>query len=236
MTSCPTCEEEFSALGQHWRLSDCPYPTLSEHQEEVITGLLMGDGTVHRGNRNPRIVVCMITRPYLEFLDQIFPHLGTGVRKKATAEEEAKRHRESGFNPNANSDNYHDQYEWRTRTYPKFSSFESWYFTGEKLWPSKIKLTPVVLKHWYCGDGSFRNKNNQRYITIAMDNERENKRKVERYFKDGPGVEVSNWAEAERESGSISCSASFTVDDSRSLFKYMGNPPPGFEYKWPDDF
>ena len=40
---CPECGEKFKGIDTHWYKSSCNYPPISQHQKEVIIGLLMGD-------------------------------------------------------------------------------------------------------------------------------------------------------------------------------------------------
>lgn len=229
---CPTCTGSYEKLGQHWAMSDCEFPQPTPHQYEISTGVLMGDGSLYRRNPNPFFQVTMVTEEYLEHLDSQFPVLGIGVSCIEVAESKAKKMRERGYE-GASAENYSDVYRWTTRTNPHFERFEGWYSSGEKVWPEGIDLTPTVLKHWYCGDGHFANSGTARYMKIIMNNEIDNKEKVERYFKEGPGVEVSNWSDFTYDSGRRQCSAEFNVAESETLFKYMGDPLPGFEYKWP---
>jgi len=237
METCPQCGNEYKEIGKHWSKSlSCEYPPLSDHQREITVGLLMGDGNLNRCNKNPRLRVKMISPNYLEYLDSEFDIFGTGVRLRHTAEENAKRTRESGFSPDAEAENYSDVYEWLSRTHPALSEFESWYASGEKVWPTDIELTPTVLKHWYCGDGHWDNRTTNNRIQISMSNEVENTDKVERIFKNVGLPTPNNWKIAERPSGGKICEAHFTVEQSHELWEYMGKPLPDFEYKWPERY
>ena len=63
---CPLCGGQYSQLATHWsRSKDCSVPDLSGWQREVITGLLMGDGSVVVPNKNPSLHVKMITEDFL---------------------------------------------------------------------------------------------------------------------------------------------------------------------------
>jgi len=147
---CPECGEKYKQLGQHWTGS-CSAPQLTKQQYDIVVGLLMGDGNLRRNGKNPHIKIVMISPNYLEYLDEMFGCLGTGIRLTQTAAESAKRNRDSGFSPNAKEENYSDLYQWRTRSLPELHDF-NWYKTGKKVWPEDIELTPTVLKHLYCGD------------------------------------------------------------------------------------
>ena len=44
---CDQCGEDYRSLSQHWSLSQtCDYRSLSDHQREIVRGLLLGDGTL----------------------------------------------------------------------------------------------------------------------------------------------------------------------------------------------
>lgn len=237
-TECLQCGDEFERLGTHWAMSsDCEYPTLTQKQREITTGLLMGDGRICRQEfRNPVISLEMITKEYLQYVDEKFGVLGTGVSITRTAEESAEQMRNINFRANAEAKNYSDVYGWYSRTNPEFEEFADWYSTGKKVWPEDIKLTPTVLKHWYCGDGHWDNSGTNNYIQISMSNELKNTDKVDKLFENAGLPSPNNYRICERKDGTLKCDARFTVSQSKELWEYMGNPLPGFEYKWPKDF
>jgi len=234
-TACPECGNEYEALGIHWSRSSCSAPELTERQKEIVVGLLMGDGSLNRGSKNPLIQVKMISPNYLEYLDDIFGCLSTGVTLVQTAAESAKDCRDRGFRPNAAEENYSDKYLWNTRRLQELHEF-NWYKTGKKVWPEWIPMTPTVLKHWYVGDGCFDNKNTSHHIQISMSDEIKNTDKVDNYFERMNLPTPSNYAISERKDGGKKCDAEFTRSASEELFEYMGEPLPDFEYKWPEEY
>lgn len=191
----------------------------------------MGDGSVDRTSTNPRISCSNTKKKYLDYLDKQFPVIGLGVKLENSAKECAERDRCSGFNKTASADQYSDMYRWRTRTHPELAEFGNWYKGGYKLFPENISLSPVLLKHWYVCDGSYINHNYNSHIVIGISNERENIDKIKKYFstQDLPEPKVSS---SVRSNGSINTSIRWTVCGSLELFDYMGEPLPGFEYKW----
>lgn len=239
LVDCPNCERgPFEHIGQHWNKGDrCSEPQLTEEQEEVIAGTLMGDGCVSHTDKNPALSCLMINQRFLEHLDEMLGVFSTGVRLARTAEESAEENRERGFRPNADAEDYSDQYQLDTRNLEQLHKYEDWYSSGEKVWPEDLELTPTVLKYWYVGDGSYQVGENQvrGNIVLSLNNEREHKDKIESYFHDGPGVTVDRWREYEAPNGRIDCAAVFHADTSEQLFDYMGSPLPGFGYKWPDE-
>jgi len=232
--TCPQCGNEYQIIGTHWsKSSSCEHPSFNSHQNEIITGLLMGDGTINKGRdgSNPRLQVEMTSPKYLYHVNEQFGILGCSVQLSMTGEESAKKTRDSGFSPRAKPKNYDDLYVWRSRSHPELNNFIEWYETGRKVWPNSINLTPTVLKHWYCGDGSWNNTNSNNFIHISMWNEVENREKVNRMFENVGLPSPSNYNIHEKR-----CSAEFTVSQSKELWEYMGEPLPDFEYKWPDRY
>jgi hypothetical protein len=201
----------------------------------------MGDGYIDKeGDQNPRLRCTMITKEYLEYLDDVFGILSTGVKLHQTAKELVKENIERGFNTKAKIENYHDLYRWQTISMSQLDIISEWYDSGEKVWPKDIDLTSTVLKHWYVGDGCYINKNSKDYIKIALANEVDNKEKVYNYFKEVGLPEPDNWDISERNDGGMNCSVEWNKDKSKELLEYMLEDgygiPPGFEYKWPEEF
>jgi hypothetical protein len=231
---CPECKSEYESVATHWAISNsCNYPEITLKQEQILTGVLMGDGTINAGSQNPAVQVKMITEEYLEYLHSVFGIMSTGVKKVRTAEECAEENKERGFSTNVNEENYSDQYMWRTRTNPIFNGFRFWYRSGSKVFPKNIILSPTVLRHWFVCDGSYCGKNS---ISISMANERGNKQKIESYFIDRNLPTPNTWQEHETSMGIMSFTAVWNKNESIELFEYMGYSLPGFEYKFPNDF
>jgi hypothetical protein len=235
-TKCPECCEKYKSIGNHWYWIPKHRPDFTQKQKEVITGVMMGDACINRGNKNPNIKCVMSSPNYLEYLDYIFGCLGAGVSLIKTAAEGAKESRDKGFNQNAKAKNYSDVYRWRSKSHPNLQKWADWYSTGKKVWPKDIKLTPTVLKHWYCGDGCWSNKNTSNYITISMSNEINNLEKVNQIFENVGLPAPSNYHISERRSGGKRCNAVWTVEQSKELWEYMGKPLPDFYYKWPKKY
>jgi len=237
-STCRQCGREFQRIGTHWRKSDCEYPEFTEKQNEIITGLLLGDGCVLRSNptSNPRVACNMVAEEYLEYLDEQFPVMGTGVVKTKTSEQAAKEKVDSGFRPDASKEDYQDVYRWYSRNTPRLESYLDWYSTGKKVFPDDIDLTPTVLKHWFVGDGFFDIYNYKvGRVAISTSNEIQNKRKIESYF-DNIGFTQYYWKGFERKDGSEGGSIVFSTEITEQLFEYMGEPLPSFEYKWPNNY
>lgn len=217
------CGEDFSRIGTHWRFNPNHRPSISDEQREIVTGLLMGDGYIDTRPDNPYIVLCMISENYLQYIDDVFGVLGKGVTLDKTAEQNAK------YN-GGSSENYNDLYRWRSVSHPELSDWSCWYGSGDKVWPDDITLTPTVLTHWYVGDGHLNKQNGG--IELTVTNERGNRSKVQRYFKQ-VDVPVGGWCERNNRKETRMY---WHGDDRDALFEYMDEPLPDFEYKWPERF
>lgn len=230
---CQKCGAEYESIGQHWSKStNCSHPSFTSHQREIITGLLMGDGTINRSEEyNPFLKSDMISPNYLEYVDEELGVFGMGVSLYRTAEENARNSRESGFSTDAESKNYSDVYRWYSMRHPELKELEDWYSSGEKIWPTDIELTPTVLKHWYCCDGHWDNSGTHNSIQIGMANEAGNTEKVDVMFQNAGLPAPSNY-----NTSGLKCTAQFRREQSEELWKYMGEPLPDFEYKWPEEY
>jgi hypothetical protein len=229
---CEQCNSKYERIGGHWtRSTSCNYPSISEKKKDILIGLLMGDGSIgHAGCKNQRISTTMISPNYLKYVGNKLGWLSTGVRFSKSAKESATEALERGFDTNAKEENYADQYNLRTRSHPFITSLSDWYSSGSKVWPEDIKLTPTVLKHWYCGDGHYRSDTTHSNIVITIDNEIDNKEKISNYFNNVELPPPSNY-----NTSSKTANAEWTVEDSYDLWNYMGKPLPDFEYKWPKE-
>lgn len=237
METCHNCGKERENLSRHWHLSsECEYPKLTEQQKEIISGMLMGDGSLNFWNkdRNCRLEVKMVKQEFLDHLDNELGIFSNGVRLQSTGAEQASKSKEA-FGVEAEPDNYNDVYRFQTKSIPELNEFADWYTDDGKVWPEENILTPTVLKYWYASDGTLDNSAHHEHILISCVSERDNKQKVERYFEKADLPTPSRWNESERKTGGWRSSIAFTKSDSRKLFEYMGEPLPGFEYKWPKD-
>ncbi len=222
---CDCCGNEYERIASHWAHKQSHKPSLTQKQKEIVTGLLLGDGWLNRGNKNPFVGIETVSDQYLEYISDQFGILGMDVFEYRSAEENANRNK--NIESTDKAENYSDTYRWRSRTHPELQKWADWYSTGEKVWPEGIELTPTVLKHWYCGDGNWNNSNSNNYIRISTSNEIENKNKINKMFNEVGLAIPSNFDGINME---------FTVEQSKELWEYMGKPLPDFEYKWPEKY
>lgn len=224
MEKCPDCKCEFTRLGSHWAISDCDYPSFTNEQRNIITGVLMGDGWIkNKRDRNPYFAVSMINEDYLDYLNNKLSLHAVGVSHTRSAEESASMAKKSGLHKSAESENYNDLFTLRSRSNPNLKEFAEWYDSGEKVFPDSINMNPTVMKHWYICDG---HKHRDGYIQIGVSNEKENFDKLCEYFNS------SGLPEPKLNKYNNNAIIRWTVDESKDLLEYMGNSITGFEYKW----
>ena len=227
---CHECGKEYTnkGIGHHWRQSSCSYPVPSIRQKEIFTGLLMSDATIQDTGSYPMMRIGMTNRLFLEWLEKELGLLCSSLVLKKTAEDSARHARKTGFRPKAKTKNYRDVYALTTRSLPFFERLLEWYSTGEKVFP-EIKLTPTIVKMWYCGDGNLavrREENYQHYAQITCSNEKDRMGKLQKMFNQA-GFDPS----ISKNDGRLS----FSNKETKELLSWMGDPPPGFKYKWEID-
>jgi len=206
---CHDCGAQYAKISQHWSLGDCSRPEVSDYQADVLRGILLGDGNVRLQQKHPSYRCKMTNRRFLVWLDSVMGHLSAGVRQE-----------HDGFG------NENPMYCWQSWSHPFLGRFNTWYSSGEKVFPKDIELTPTVLTMWYIADGHYKTGGSNRNFSIGCANEMNNKDKIASYFRRVDLPTPSNWNNH---------NIVWTKPASRELFKYMDEPPPGFSYKWPEN-
>lgn len=197
---CYNCGAERTYLSSHWNGKSCDYPRLTKNQYNTVIGCLMGDGHVDNNRLH-------VTNTNLEYLRSLIGDLGFLFGKIID-------------NPTPKGSK--DAYALITRTHPMIGNLRGWYESGEKVYPKRLKLTPTIAKHWYCGDGSLgRTKDSYRCIFTATQ-------------QSGMIETIVKWFRSE----GFRCTYSdmgriyISVKDTPQFLNWMGKPPAGMEYKW----
>lgn len=220
---CDTCGERFAHIGKHWNNSVCRWPHLTSRQMAIVTGVLMGDGTLLRDGTDCCVGIEMTNREYLEWLDHRLGVFSTGVKLKHTPSEQLKRAEDSPLEQIRSAKTLKPSYLLLTRRSPQFNRFRTWYDTGEKRYPAHLSLNPNVVRHWYCCDGTLniREKAKNPRASLICTNER-----------DRPGFILDLFQQVGFEPTEQNGTFVFDVEETARLLDWMGGPPPGFEYKW----
>lgn len=105
---CYECGRYYTNLAMHWSAYPSHRPNFTDRQKDIITGSMMGDGGLGKSSKNPRLIINMTTKPYLEYLDRIFGKLSSGVRFSRSAEDSVKFSKENPIFKTINEENYSD--------------------------------------------------------------------------------------------------------------------------------
>lgn len=207
MAECHQCGGKYQQLSKHWISSDCSFLKFSNRQWEILEGLMYGDARlVNKDGRNCYVSVSNTKKEFLKWFDREMGVLSTGV----------KEHGEP-------SENEVQAYTCSTRTHPDLDEFLSWYNQSVKKPPEK-ELSPLSLKCWYVCDGTVNVDENRRptarISSRKSDEVKERFRKIFVYHGFDPTWSYSHLV--------------FNCDETEKLLDRMGEPLPGFQYKWPE--
>ena len=117
---------------------------ISKDLAEILTGLLLGDGSliINKGSPSGYYSHGEKHHKFLFWLFNLLQEYGLEWSGKIR-ESKITNYGTTGFS--ANTYYYRDLKEWRNRFYP----------AGKKMVPKHIKLTPSMLLHFYIGDGNY---------------------------------------------------------------------------------
>lgn len=228
MVHCPECDYSGSSrgLGLHFYHNDNHKPSFDDEQMEVLTGCLMGDGSVSECGESYHFRIASVNKQYLEHLNNKLGILGLGVKLDRSAEELAEHDRDTGFNPRAKEENYNDLYLLETRVSDELSPLRRWYKSGQKTYPRDIRLSQTSFKYWYCDDGNYDTESGGR-IRISCANENTNKEKLRYIFRNS---DIPEPAFIDFDAG---MNIKWSAGSTEKILEWVGEAPPGFEYKWP---
>lgn len=224
---CHECGSTYERPGYHWSNGKCDYPEIPDDKGSLVLGLMLGDGTLRTHTSDPFVQTYMINEQFLEWMDEQLEWLSTGVSLYRTAERSVELSQNNGH-PDADVADYHDVYVMQTRTMPQFQPYTSWYENSErKRFADGITLSPIEAKVWYACDGSLnwdrRYPNSRPHATIGVRSEMDDIKKVLDMF------ETSTFDHVPRVDENT---IRFSVDETEDFLEWVGNSPPGFQYKW----
>lgn len=210
---CPDCGSEYKSVGIHIGRSDCSWPDPTDRQWNVLIGLNLGDGGLikDRKARNPYFKIKMVNKEFLEWVDDELGWMSTGMTLEVTGEELEETH---------GMDDCKDQYRVQTRSMQQLVWLD-WYEDDGKEFPDWIQMTPLVAKLWYVCDGGVAKEYGNATVKIASVNEMGRPEYLESLFKDvGFNPKMSGHT------------LRFKTDEAQDFLDWIGEPVPGFEYKW----
>lgn len=221
---CPNCGDFYESMANHWGHS-CDYPDIPGDKWDLMVGLLLGDASVagadYDETNHPNLRVYSSNETFLEWLDDELGVFSTGVYLNDTGKDRLKRNQKSGWDTREEAE-YKDMYRVQTRSMPCFRDLREWYDDGQKSFPKDLSLNRLRAKMWYVSDGGLNwdRGDNAAYAAIASVNEGKNPRVLKSLFEE-QGFNPTFTHPRLRFNG-----------ETEKFLDWLGEPVPGFEYKW----
>jgi hypothetical protein len=225
MITCPQCNNRYQRVGQHFALSECGYPKISDETTELLIGLLIGDGFIQKTSKNATLIIRMTNKKYLEWVDKITDNWLTtdsGVYLDRTAEESFELTK--SISDPTSVDNHRNYWGLKFTKHELFTELrDKWYDGSEKVGPDNITLTSEQIKHWFVADGN-----------LHIRKEGEGRPQLNIYAN---GLVRNGWDQSIFRNCPVTPRVDdggfkFNADEAEELLRWIGDPVPGFEYKW----
>lgn len=230
---CPLCSHRSYNLGNHLSYSDHGYPDISQYKWEILVGHVMGDASYGRSSKHGYVQWSMTNYEYMEWLNDELGWLCYSPYLDRTPEECARHNGSKEFYGNFyktdqkrvlsdDPSSYKQMYTSRTVCHPLIDKLD-WLENGEKKFPKTLRLTPTMVKIWYCDDGNLNwagNGSSTRARITAS-----SQINILDLLADKFGDVV---CKPKISGGSLR----FNVDETEELLDWMGEPPDGMEYKF----
>lgn len=164
-TKCPLCGHRSVKIGHHFRYSDHGYPDIDQYKWEILVGHIMGDASYHSGSDYGLMRWNMTNLDYMRWINEELEWLCYEPYLLRTPEESAQNNFLKEINVNffdddekqfmtSDPDNIKPVYMSHTTTHPWIDKLD-WMEDGKKRFPETLKLTPTMVKIWYCDDGNL---------------------------------------------------------------------------------
>lgn len=220
---CHDCGNWYGGVAQHWSMSDCDRPELTAHQEEIIQGMMLGDGAVVMGGAKYPYFKCSMTfKPFVEWLANELGYIMTGTLTETDGE---LFEVEGGITEDSDC---LDQYSVQTHTLPVLQNYRDEYEWGDedRFDLERFDISPMILKLWHCSDGEYYTKRDGVRIHHKIYSD-ENWDSVLEWFG---RIDTEPYRSNRGDSGDRIC---LNQSDTDKFFEYIGEPLPGMSYKWP---
>jgi len=235
---CPDCNLPYKNPSTHFTTSHCERPEISRVQKEMLKGLVMGDGSINHRTRNWAIRWVSINEEFMDWFDWRMGDIGIEVRECKESFEEKRESFKKSFDWDEdyiNTLNFHKTYRWSSITHPSIKKFfNKWIKNSEKVFPNNFEISPISTCIWYCGDGGL--NYNGKYCssaTITTVNESSNiDNIVESFNKEGLYPKIYKDKRNDKRGEHVHTSIVFSGEEMENFFEYIGEAPPGMEYKW----
>jgi len=189
---------------------------------ELLKGMMLGDGSLSFNQKYPQFIIIMTNVTFLGWLQTELGWLSETLSVKRIASEGAK-HISNSLSENIDESNCLDTYQFSIKSHPQFEQFGQWYNTGEIVFPKNLLVSPTALKVWYVSDGTLKwdSRYDSKNIRFASLNE-----------SNRPDAIVSALEKHGFTVGHSGKVFRLSTSDTEDFFELIGDPVPGFKYKW----
>lgn len=131
------------------------YLDLSNLHKSIIIGLLLGDGCLTQNSKSTSLVLSTTCQYWTESMCTLLPF----------------DYRFRHFKRPYLEDRFLTGFTYASKYYPQLSDYRSiWYPNKKKIIPLNLELNPIMLLHWFYGDGTTNyNKGNLIRFTFCTD-------------------------------------------------------------------
>lgn len=206
MTRCPICGEEKERVAQHWAMSGCGHPEISQQQRALLDGLVLSRGTIAGNGSNRHLTISSQNRPLIDWVADQLDWLVHVVRREQPEDRSP---------------------QWRLRTpaHPAINRYERWHL-GDRRGrnpPEKFQLHPLTGRVWWSFGGGLEWSgpyDSQRQGGFSAEDDRRASALLD--VLDRSGFKATRQDKRVR----------FSPTELEAWLEWIGEPAPGVEYKW----
>lgn len=139
-TRCPECGDEKERIAQHWAMSSCGYPDVSDEQRAVLDGLVLSGATITGNGSNRHLTVGTTNEHLAAWTADRLGWLCHGVRTES------------------HDGDREDVYRVRTPAHPAINRYERWAKLPEnsgRAPPERFALEPDAARVWWAYAGGL---------------------------------------------------------------------------------
>lgn len=124
-----------------------PYIKLTEYQDQVLTGLMLGDGHLDKVNKNAHLSLNRSIKDleYLKFESNIFYNFLTPLFQNHLVK--------MTLSFDKRSSKYYEGCYFRTARNGSLTEYHYKWYNGTKILPKDLKLSSPTMAHWIADDG-----------------------------------------------------------------------------------
>lgn len=208
MVICPECGESKERVSQHWAMSGCGYPDLSDRQLSVIRGMMLAGGTIAGNGKNRFVTIGTTSELLAKWTVHQLDWLAQGIRE---------------VDGTGDGD---DVYRIRTVAHPSCNRFERWEKLAENSGrspPNRFSLDQATASVWWAFAGGLQWADPwQSSCQGTFSAQRDEKAAwIQRVLED-TGFDTNRAGKR----------VQFPPLETGRWLEWLGNPIPGADHKW----